>query len=820
LEKRFWHRSIIISIIGIGWIASVLQAVELVQNHRPVSVIVIPDQATPVVQYAARELQYHIQRATKAILPIVSEKDRPVDSRGFIYLGPCRQSLQKGINAESLAPNSFIMKTVGANLFISGKDADGDPLRDDTNAGTLFGVYELLETSMGIHWLWPGKLGEVIPARSDLAIEDCDRTVIPKLLHTRLRTAGPYSNLTGWSSPEVAKAYLHDQSIWLRRHRFARGISLEYGHGFIHYWDRFSKTHPEYFNLLPDGRRVSDPTYFGGNKTLIAMNVSEPAFWNQIVEDWKQSRTPTKPWINCAENDTCGKCACPKCVASDVPSPGLEAIFSKRVELARKAFLKSDPLWYEPLGSLSDRYARFWLSVQELARKTDPQAVVLGYAYANYYKPPIATKLNDHIVVAIVPSMMFPWTDAKRQEFRSQWEGWAGTGAQLYLRPNYMLDGHGLPIYFADKLGNDFSFAYKRGMIATDFDSLTGQWATQGPNLYVLARMQIHGDWPVSRVLDEYYESFGKAAPAIREYFAYWKNISDHVTDDTLREVIQKDPGGGSWAKFYRVAGVIFTPEVLNHGFEVLMKAKTLAEGDDPAMQRVGFLENGLRNAKLTLQVQAAYANYKKTGQIQAYRSALDQLDTFRKSVETQWIANMGFLGWAESGTWDRTLLKLLKAPGEPLNAPWKFMWDPKNEGLRENWQNDKFDATAWYDIGVDSAYGKQPIGRQWAKDHGSDYLGVVWYRTTFSLKSNNAGKQIRLIFGAVDEACKIWVNGKLLLYRPFPFQGNTNSWQEAFEVDVTKAVRFDQPNSLAIRVVNTAGAGGIWKPVYLVALN
>jgi hypothetical protein len=817
MKKNSFGVTLVTCIFCSGWMISSSQAVELVQNRQAVSVIVVPDQTMPVVEYAAKELQYHVQQATGATVPIVVERNRLTSSKGYVYLGACRETIRLGIDTEKLAPNSFIMKTDGVNLFIYGNDAPGDPLGDGTSAGTLFGVYEFLETVMKVHWLWPGKLGEVIPDRSDLAIESCSQTVVPKLLHTRLRPAGVYSAMSGWSSPEIGKAYLRDETIWLRRHRFARGISLEYGHGFIKYWDRFSKTHPEYFNLLPDGRRISDPMYLRGAGSLISLNVSEPALWNQIVKDWKHSRTPVKSWINCAENDTCGRCVCSECLSWDVCLPGQETAFKKRAELARSRFLKHDPAWYEALGSLSDRYARFYLAVQKLAEKTDPEAIVLGYAYANYNEPPMATTLNDRIVIAIVPSLMFPWTDEKRQAFREQWEGWARAGVRVYLRPNYTLDGHNLPIFYADKLGEDISFAYKRNMIATDFDSLTGQWATQGPNLYVLARMHLHGDWPVSKMLDEYYDSFGKAAPAIREYFAYWKGISDHVTEDTLREALQKDPAGGFWSKFHRVAYVIFTPKVLEHGFKILMKAKELAKGDDLASQRVHFLEKGLRNAELTLQTQEAYATYKATGQIQSFRTAIERLDAFRKSTEAENIANMGFLAWAENGTWDRSLLKLMKVSGEPLGKIWKFAWDPDDQGMKQKWQSDEFDSSAWEDISVESAYGQQAVGQRWRQEHGKDYLGVVWYRIPFSIKPENKSKQIRLIFGAVDEACKIWVNGKMLLDRPFPFRGNSNSWQEAFEVDISQVVRLDRPNTLAVQVENNFGDGGIWKPVYLI---
>ena len=77
--------------------------------------------------------------------------------------------------------------------------------------------------------------------------------------------------------------------------------------------------------------------------------------------------------------------------------------------------------------------------------------------------------------------------------------------------------------------------------------------------------------------------------------------------------------------------------------------------------------------------------------------------------------------------------------------------------------------------------------------------------------------KKYRLVFGSVDEACTVWFNGKLMLNRPYPYQGDLNSWQTAFEIDITSKVRFDRPNILAVRVENNSGAGGIFKPVYLI---
>jgi len=51
-------------------------AVRLVVRGEPMAVIVIPDEATRMSQYAAEELVAHVQKATGVQLPIVTQSDR------------------------------------------------------------------------------------------------------------------------------------------------------------------------------------------------------------------------------------------------------------------------------------------------------------------------------------------------------------------------------------------------------------------------------------------------------------------------------------------------------------------------------------------------------------------------------------------------------------------------------------------------------------------------------------------------------------------------------------------------------------------------
>ena len=61
-------------------------------------------------------------------------------------------------------------------------------------------------------------------------------------------------------------------------------------------------------------------------------------FWNQIIEDWKATRTKKYPNIYVSENDTPGRCCCPRCMSWDVPYKELGIPWDQRLDYAKKAF--------------------------------------------------------------------------------------------------------------------------------------------------------------------------------------------------------------------------------------------------------------------------------------------------------------------------------------------------------------------------------------------------------------------------------------------------------------------------------------------------
>ena len=192
--------------------------------------------------------------------------------------------------------------------------------------------------------------------------------------------------------------------------------------------------------------------------------------------------------------------------------------------------------------------------------------------------------------------------------------------------------------------------------MATDFDSLTGMWATQGPSLYVIARTQLPVDKTVDEILDEYYEAFGQAKTTVKQYFDYWEQVTRPVTRKRWQAIVNRyrlqDPDGLNFRTFYKAAHEIYTPAVMDGGRRLLRLAAERTTGDLTASKRVEFLAKGLRDAQLTLDTQQAFREFQKTGNRTAFNTALKRLRLFRHGLERDYVVNLSYVSFQENLTW------------------------------------------------------------------------------------------------------------------------------------------------------------------------
>ena len=140
--------------------------------------IVLPEMPTASESFAAKELKYHLEKATGEAVSIVAEgesvgRDDPIAPpagscdqpvRRF-YVGNTKALANAGIDYASLQVEERVVKGVGGDVYLAGGELPGfdeivktEKFRTSyalAGGGTLYAAYDFLENEMGVRWIWP-----------------------------------------------------------------------------------------------------------------------------------------------------------------------------------------------------------------------------------------------------------------------------------------------------------------------------------------------------------------------------------------------------------------------------------------------------------------------------------------------------------------------------------------------------------------------------------------------------------------------------------------------------------------------------------------
>lgn len=138
------------------------------------------------------------------------------------------------------------------------------------------------------------------------------------------------------------------------------------------------------------------------------------------------------------------------------------------------------------------------------------------------------------------------------------------------------------------------------------------------------------------------------------------------------------------------------------------------------------------------------------------------------------------------------------------LQTTWKFQ---TGDDLRR--REPGFDDRAWDDVLVPS---------RWEDQGYRDYDGYGWYRKSFVFNGNPSDKYV-LLAGRIDDIDQVFVNGVLVgSTGNFPPNGSTRTYVSQ-EYKALRGyylpeglLRKGQRNTIAVRVLDTGGEGGIWE--------
>ena len=143
------------------------------------------------------------------------------------------------------------------------------------------------------------------------------------------------------------------------------------------------------------------------------------------------------------------------------------------------------------------------------------------------------------------------------------------------------------------------------------------------------------------------------------------------------------------------------------------------------------------------------------------------------------------------------TFLQLFpqQTPSVSLNGTWAFKTDMYQVGEHEKWYEPDTPIEGWDKMEVPGVWD--------TRNEYADYAGTAWYRTDFVADSDWEEKWVRLIFEAVYNDVKVWLNGKLL--------GEHHVGFLPFHFDIIEHLKMGEENTLVLSVDNTFKRGAIW---------
>lgn len=137
------------------------------------------------------------------------------------------------------------------------------------------------------------------------------------------------------------------------------------------------------------------------------------------------------------------------------------------------------------------------------------------------------------------------------------------------------------------------------------------------------------------------------------------------------------------------------------------------------------------------------------------------------------------------------------------LPAQWKF-----HKGDQQEWASHSYDDSGWSDI---------TPGETWERQGHQGYDGFAWYRVTFVVPSKFRDEAeeyggFRLQLGKIDDVDFTYLNGKLLASSGELPPNYVTQWDVIRNYTISSGrILWDQPNTLAVRVFDLTGDGGIY---------
>ena len=528
---------------------------------------------------AAGELIRCVARATGVVLPHVTNATAQEDAgrdRGRVLVGAedCSASVRERLSR--LGRDGYVIecRPEERTLELAGNGPDG----------TAFAVYELLERCLGVRWLWPGALGEVVPRAERVAVPAISVEREPAFVWRNLGPGGAlWGRLDKWTKERelgVSEEHQRLQREWERRNRFG-GERIYGGHamGEILPPERYGPAHPEYFALVK-GVRVWESFNGKHGKQPCTTNPEVIRITIDYCRRWLDAH-PDYDGVSISPNDGRGFCECERCRALDTG----EAMADREDAEAGRG---------GPIPVITDRMMTFANPVAEGLAETHPGKKVLLYAYGQYARPPVRVKAHPAVIVQYAMKAAGWWDEGARATAEAELEGWSRMaptrGVYEYYTQTNLPD---MPRPFPALIGQSVRRLAELGYRYFQTQAGDGH-ALNGLNFYVLARLLCEPERNTTEIVAEYVRSgFGAAAPAVGRFFGRLEEGWRRAGGSTV--VMNR-----ATAAEYRRVLAVYPPDLRAACRADLEEALAAERGE--AAERVRFVEQGYRYFELTME--------------------------------------------------------------------------------------------------------------------------------------------------------------------------------------------------------------------------
>ena len=528
-----------------------------VMELKPGNVVILTQaNPSPVIKFAASELQTLLSKVLGAQIPVVTA---PQPGKHHLRLGLTPEAVKAGLDPAKLIRDGFYIRTVGKDIYIAGiDDPKRNPVYEIKKGGgwsmhyhhaTIFAVYDFLERFAGVRFYFPGELGTILPKKKMLALPEINIVERPDF---KVRTYSAFYDGVYFEGPNANAVINPNKNLTLYRNRYpteylpcCHGIQ---GFGIMH---RFSKSNPEYFALLSNGKRANDPNLsFPGQlcwtspvkeeiyKDLEAYFKGRPAAERGVW--WNKRHTWAfpyfrNPYVDVMPQDSFHRCYCKNC----------EAAYNKGVYYA------TELVW----GNVIDWANRL--------KKAGLKGELNMMAYPPYRGIP-SKEIPDNVNVMVAetgPWILDPAQAAVQDNEIKAWVKKIGRKVWVWNYANKFgrLAIKGVPAPTPNAVG-----AYYTRMAPWIFgafmESECDRYLYFYLNFYVFSKVTWDNKCDYRKIIDEHHNlMFGKAAPEMKKLFEFFENtwlkkIYGRTVDTPLGPMVSVPSDYDLWTKIYSPA--------------------------------------------------------------------------------------------------------------------------------------------------------------------------------------------------------------------------------------------------------------------------